>query len=111
MIYIFGDSHGYHNYKNNSNVINLYQSNITMHRIGRDNIIINFNRIKPRSDDIYVFCYGEIDCRCHIQQQINAGRVETDIIEELVRNYFTTIYNNTKHIKHAKQIIIISTLK
>jgi hypothetical protein len=109
MIYILGDSHGYHNYKNNPipNVINLYQSNITMHRIGRDNIIINFDRIQKRPDDIYVFCYGEIDCRCHIQQQINAGRNEDQIIEELVQKYFTTINNHTKP---SKRIVITAVV-
>lgn len=105
MIYILGDSHGYHNYKNNPNpnVINLYQNNITMHRIGRDNVIINFDRIQKCPDDIYVFCYGEIDCRCHIQQQINVGRKQEDIIQELVQKYFTTINNHTKN---SKMVVI-----
>jgi hypothetical protein len=43
---------------------------------------------------VVVLSYGEIDCRCHIQRQINDGRIEDEIINELVFKYFQTIKNN-----------------
>jgi len=96
MIYIYGDSHASKSFKNleiNHNILS--QHSITMFRIGRDNIIINFHKDDIKKDDIIILTYGEVDCRCHIQRQINLGRNEDDIIYELVNNYLETIKNNT----------------
>jgi hypothetical protein len=64
-------------------------------------MIVNFN--KDIKQDIIVLVYGEVDCRCHIQKQINIGRNEDDVIYELVNNYFQTIKNN---ITQSKIIIV-----
>ena len=76
-----------------------------MNRIGRDNIIINLKD----SDENSVIClvYGEVDCRCHIQKQINIGRNEDEIIHELVEKYFLSINNN---IKKYKAIIVVGVI-
>lgn len=104
MIYIFGDSHA------NANMYDfdlphtyLHQVAITMHRIGRDNNIINFDESYNREGNTFILFYGEIDCRCHIHKQLQQGRKLEDIVEELVSNYFKTISNN---ITKYKQIII-----
>ena len=76
-----------------------------MFRISRDNIIINFDKDKIiNENDIIILSYGEIDCRCHIQRQINNGRNEDDIINDLVNKYFITIKNNV--VKKCKIIIV-----
>jgi len=54
--------------------------------------------------DIIIISYGEIDCRCHIQRQINNGKEEDDVINELVDKYFQTIKNNIE--KKCKIIIV-----
>ena len=92
MIYIYGDSHARLSFRNLSLPhMNLNHDSITMFRIGRDDIIINFNKDIIKKDDIIILSYGEVDCRCHIQRQINLGRNEDDIINELVNNYLKTI--------------------
>ena len=63
-----------------------------MFRIGRDGIIINFNK-NIQKGDIIILSYGEVDCRCHIQRQVNFGMKEDDVIHQLVSNYFKTIKN------------------
>jgi hypothetical protein len=106
MIYIYGDSHAGINFKNlKLDYIDLHCSAITMFRIGRDNIIINFNKDIIQKNDVIILLYGEIDCRCHIHKQIILGRNEDDIINELVTSYFNTINNNTLNID-AKIIIV-----
>jgi hypothetical protein len=66
-----------------------------MHRIGRDNIILGYDKNEVNSNDIVVLSYGEVDCRCHIDRQIHDnGRNEDDVIHELAHNYFRTIRNN-----------------
>ena len=105
MIYIYGDSHAcfsFYNLKLEHNNFNC--PSITLFRIGRDNIIINFNKNTINENDVIVLSYGEVDCRCHIQRQINAGRNEDDVIHELVDKYFLTIQNNI--VKKCKIIIV-----
>lgn len=109
MIYIFGDSHAFYSFKKLILPhIDLHLSSTTMFRVGRDNTIINFNKENIKKDDIIVLVYGEIDCRCHIQRQINLGRNEDEIIHELVSNYFNTIKNNTKEL--IIKIIIVGVI-
>lgn len=78
-----------------------------MFRIGRDNIIINFNKDEHNENSIIVMVYGEVDCRCHIQRQINMGLNEDDVIYNLVNNYFGTIKNNATI---YKKIIIVGVI-
>jgi hypothetical protein len=77
-----------------------------MHRIGRDNTIINFVKDNIKVDDTIVLAYGEVDCRCHIQRQINMGGIEDEIITELVHNYFRTIYNNVNELDVKKVVVV-----
>jgi hypothetical protein len=106
MIHSYGDSHAHFNFKNLKLDYNdLSSFSITMFRIGRDGIIINFNKDTIQKDDIIVLSYGEVDCRCHIQRQINLGNNEDNIINELVSNYFKTIKSNIINID-AKIIIV-----
>jgi hypothetical protein len=106
MIHIYGDSHAKMSFTNLKLPYNdLHLSNVTMFRIGRDNMIINFNKNMIKTGDILVMVYGEIDCRCHIQRQIDLGKNEDDLINELVNKYFNTIKNNTSDL-HVKIIIV-----
>jgi hypothetical protein len=103
MLYIFGDSHALFSFKGLAIPHqNRQQHSITMHRIGRDNHIINYTPDIDLSENNIVLCYGEVDCRCHIGKQILLGRKEDDVIEELVSLYFKTI----SQISKAQKIII-----
>jgi len=97
-IIIYGDSHAKFNFENltvpGHDVFNFFQSNITMYRIGRDNIILNFDTSHLGNNNTFIFSYGEIDVRYHIHKQIVLGRNESDIIDHLVISYLTTIQNN-----------------
>jgi hypothetical protein len=105
MIYIYGDSHAHFCFKRLGLEYKDYnQPNITMHRIGRDNIIINYNKEEVQEKDIVVLVYGEVDCRCHIQRQIDSGRIEDDVIAELVDNYLLTIQDNVN--KNIRVVIV-----
>jgi hypothetical protein len=78
-----------------------------MFRIGRDNMIINHNPQEVTGKDTVLLVYGEVDCRCHIQRQIDAGREEDDVICELITNYFRTIRNN---IHPQAKVVIVSII-
>ena len=108
MFYIYGDSHGEFSFKNmpipNRNCS---CSGITMFRIGRDNLIINFKESHNDEENVFCMMYGEIDCRRHIQMQIDSGHNEDTIIMNLVTAYFQTIQKN---IKAYKQMIVVGVI-
>ena len=118
-IFVYGDSHGKFNFNNFEKILFIentdnciifndrHQSNITMFRIAREQNIINFNSTEHDKNSILCFNYGEIDCRCHIQKQINLGRNEDEIINDLVCKYFISIHKN---IKEYKKIVIIAII-
>jgi hypothetical protein len=109
MLHIYGDSHAYFSFKNLSVIHkNNYHFSVTMFRIGRDNIIINFNNNEIKSNDVIVLAYGEVDCRCHIQRQIDTGKNEDDIIYELVSTYFKTIKSNINN--DTIKIIVVGVI-
>lgn len=97
-IHIFGDSHAHFTFQGLGSHFKRYeflshhQYSTTMHRVGRDQHIINCqpDTIDKRHD-IIIVVYGEIDCRCHIQRQINKGRELDEIVQTLVDAYITSI--------------------
>lgn len=108
MIFLYGDSHANKCFKQLSIPFHdCHQQSITMHRIGRDNSIINFNKQDHDENSILCLLYGEVDCRCHVQRQIDLGRKEDDIITELVRDYSKTIMNS---VGEYKKVIIIAVI-
>ena len=105
-VFIYGDSHADRSFRNTP-YTNFFQTGVTMYRIGRDNMITNFDPSMHTKNSIIVLHYGEIDCRNHIKKQIDKGRDEDTIIKELVNCYFETIKNNVLNYKH---IVIIAVM-
>lgn len=107
IIHIFGDSHAMYNFSNLDFFhINNYQLCTTMHKVGRDKInFINYNNYEIIENDIIVYQFGEIDCRCHIGKQLLLNRELDEIIETLTTNYINSISENKKQF-HKLYIII-----
>ena len=92
MIYIFGDSHAESSFAGlRLKHENRHRYSFTMHRVGRDNSIPNFQEHINSRFNSFVFCFGEIDCRCHIGKQVLLGRDKVEICETIVSNYIRTI--------------------
>jgi hypothetical protein len=51
--------------------------------------------------------YGEVDCRCHVQKQINLGRDENEVISELATPYITTI---KKNVRACRAVIVVGVV-
>lgn len=107
MIHIFGDSHANFNFRNLKYTnYNYYANSTTLHRVGRDKLdLINFKNYNINNNDLVVYQFGEVDCRCHIGKQLLLNRDLTDIINELVDNYIESIKTNI-HDYNNIQIII-----
>jgi hypothetical protein len=77
-----------------------------MHRVGRDKFdFINFRSYNINNNDIVIYQFGEVDCRCHIGRQLLYGRQLDIIIDELIINYIDSIKINCD--MYANIIIII----
>lgn len=104
MIHIYGDSHARFNYSGIKLPVENHSANsITMHRIGRDKCIVGFSPSHISHDNIFVFQYGEVDCRCHVARQKIAGREVSEVCDTLVKEYIESIVSN---ITSYKAIII-----
>jgi hypothetical protein len=109
-IYTFGDSHAYNGWE----VIDTYKLKINMHNIGaklcysfgRDKLnCLNIKDYNVRDNSIVIFCFGEIDCRCHIYKHISPEKSYETIIDEIVKNYFIAVEENVKQFNKLKVAI------
>ena len=77
----------------------IYLPGVTMHRAGRDGPWLS-QQVEDLSDEyLYIFCFGEIDVRCHIHLQITErGRDEAEVIKSLVDGYMAAL----EHCKHPR---------
>ena len=97
MIHLFGDSHASDNagWKDCSNIISHYKNSTLCYSIGRDGLkrldIRNYN---IENKDILIFCYGEIDCRCHVKKHVNKNISYQKIIDNIINKYFSIIKLN-----------------
>lgn len=88
-IHTVGDSHCWHAWLKIPEVkVNLIGP-MLMHSLGRDKPIVVGN---IPQDVIVCFCWGEIDCRCHVHKY----QPWKETIDTLVKNYLDVIRMNVK---------------
>ena len=91
-IHTIGDSHSVNGW---NGTINHHLGPILCYSFGKEKLnrcdIRNFN---IKDGDTIIFCFGEIDCRCHIHKHINETKTYQDIINNIINNYFEAIVVN-----------------
>lgn len=103
-IHTFGDSHsnkqishwGIHNI---SNIKDHHLGPKLMYSFGSnpfDVCNIKTPNYQVNENDIVIFCFGEIDCRCHVHKHITNENTYQSIINELVEKYFAAIKQNVE---------------
>lgn len=96
MIHTYGDSHSMFGWRD----VNITRVTINhlgpklMYSFGRDNsVIVNSNVLQ--SGHSVVFCFGEIDCRCHVHKYVNKDNKNfEDIIDNITSLYVQTVNKN-----------------
>lgn len=101
-ILVIGDSHSYAGWENISipeiKIKSLHLGPKLMYSFGKSKMkVVNDNNIK--NIDVIVFCFGEIDVRCHIPKYKNEYE---KVIENLVDNYFESIKSNVNILSNIK---------
>ncbi len=105
-LYTFGDSHSFHGWdkirKEKSIPIEMVLNHLgprLMYTFGRKKLeLLNINNYGIQDGDIVVFCFGEIDCRCHIYKFENYKQT----IIELVSDYMDAIGINVRQVAPKK---------
>lgn len=74
-----------------------------MYSFGRDKLgLVDIRTMGIKSGDYVCFCFGEIDCRCHIYKYKETWRED---IEHIVNNYIDAISQNVKLVNGIKPMI------
>jgi hypothetical protein len=99
-IHTFGDSHSKLGWEGIHNLSVHHLGAKLCYSFGRDGI--DLKNFKVEENDTVIFCYGEIDCRCHIQKYLTNDTDYINIIDKIVDEYFkqikfsTSCFNNIK---------------
>lgn len=105
--HIFGDSHARACFAGMPNSVNHAANSMTMHRVGRDGLnAVNCKANGVVDGNTVFWVFGEIDCRCHVQRQVDLGREYENVMKELVENYFRTIRQNDIQFEKLKHVIV-----
>ena len=91
-IHTIGDSHSYSGW---SGIINHHLGPVLCYSFGKKKLTIcDIRYFNIKDGDTIVFCFGEIDCRCHINKHVSNTITYKDIIDDIVDTYFKTIELN-----------------
>ena len=98
-IHTIGDSHsinGWHPSNDWYGIIKTHHlRGILCYSFGRDKLDrCDIRMFNIKDGDTIIFCFGEIDCRCHIHKHITNIITYQDIINNIVDNYFKAIELN-----------------
>lgn len=93
MIYTHGDSHATTTFNDIENIKKNTVVERTMYATsqGKTSFIKN---VKPK--EYVIWCFGEIDVRCHIKKQERLGRNVDEVISSLVKDYVDHIIQTQK---------------
>ncbi|MFA5403220.1 MAG: hypothetical protein WC318_06980 [Candidatus Omnitrophota bacterium] len=86
VIYTIGDSHAWHTWLKIPGVVTNPQGPMLMYTIGLPENQRNWAKDIP-IEAIVCFCWGEIDCRCHVYKY----QPWQDCIDRLVEGYLKTV--------------------
>ena len=104
-ILVVGDSHCYAGWENisllNINIKSLHLGPKLMYSFGNSKMKV-INNSNSKNIDVIIFCFGEIDIRCHVPKYKDEYE---KVIENLVENYIDTIKFNVKDLSNIKVCI------
>lgn len=88
-IHTIGDSHSASGW---SQVIIHHLGPVLCYSFGKEKLDrCDIRNMNINNGDTIVFCFGEIDCRCHVHKHINETTTYQEIINNIVNNYIEAI--------------------
>ena len=104
VVHTFGDSHSMNGWSGITNIQIHHLGPKLCFSIGRDGMNIT-DMYNVNNGDTVIFCFGEIDCRCHIHKHITETNNYKQIIDSIVNNYFIQIQNAVNTFDKLKIVI------
>jgi hypothetical protein len=102
-IHTFGDSHSMFGWRDIPNIKFNWLGPILCYSFGRDKLSrLNIKNYNVAENDTVIFCFGEIDCRCHVYKHITPENNYQKIIDNIVDKYFEAINENISQYKNLK---------
>lgn len=97
-VVVFGDSHAHFCFSGIPRCRVHWLRETTMHRIGRDGLsALDIREYGVPEQATVVFCFGEIDVRCHIGKQADLRNCSLEeVVADLVGRYEASILANTR---------------
>lgn len=90
-IHTFGDSHAHAGWSCLTGVVCHSIGPVLCYSIGVSDDRLKLHRSGVIDGDVVVFCFGEIDCRCHVHKYVPEGRSHESVIDEIVDKYLRAI--------------------
>ena len=103
-IHTFGDSHSYFGWRDIPNVQTHHLGPKLCFSVGRDGINIK-DGFNVNNGDTVIFCFGEIDCRCHIHKHITETNDYKQVIDGIVDDYFAKVKIAVEDFNNLKTVI------
>jgi hypothetical protein len=95
-----GDSHCHNPWEKIPGIKSHHYGAILAHTIGKHkhDLVngVNIGRDGLKAGDIACFCFGEIDCRCHVSKFVNASTPYQKVIDEIVNNEIIALAGQEK---------------
>jgi len=93
-IHTIGDSHSYSGWFY-GDVVPHHLGPKLCYSFGRDKLnLCDIRNFDIKDGDTIIFCFGEIDCRCHVHKHITETTSYQDNIDEIIHNYIESIKLN-----------------
>jgi hypothetical protein len=102
VLHTFGDSHCANGWAGISVFVHHLGAKLCF-SVGRDGIDITGTNVN--NGDTVVFCFGEIDCRCHIHKHVSARTSYKQIIDTIVDRYFIQIKLAVDKFENLKTVV------
>jgi hypothetical protein len=107
-IHTVGDSHCKESFQN---VISHHLGPILCYSFGKNALQrCPIKTFGLKEHEILIFCFGEIDCRCHIHKHISKEKSYKDIINEIVKEYIQGILKCMKMLNKTIQVSIFNVV-
>jgi len=103
VIHTIGDSHSMAGWDKRLVKIHHIGSKLCF-SVGRDGIDIK-NGYDISNGDTVIFCFGEIDCRCHVHKHITPVNTYKQIIDDIVDKYFISVKNAVDRFDNLRTVI------
>lgn len=97
-IHTFGDSHATLAWP--KNIIKHHMGPMLCYSFGKEKFKrLDIKNCDVKQGDYVIFCFGEIDCRCHIHKHISKSLTYQNIIDNIIKNYIEAILLIMKEIE------------